>query len=289
MVMPDDAALEKSATITALGATVARVRPVSFANQGHFVHAARRAAEAEAARVGSPAAALFADQFENDANFRAHAEGTGPELWAQASRWQRGSSSSCCATTPPPPLDAFVAAAGTGGTLAGVGAALRARHPGVKLYLVDPPGSSLYNRVTRGVAYAPTEAEGTRRRHQVDTITEGVGINRLTANFKRCPPLDGAFRCSDAEAVAMARHLATADGLFVGSSAAVNAVGALRVAQALGPGHTVVTLLCDGGGRHLSKFWADDVLAAHGLLPPPEQAGRELELLLSGALRGGGA
>ena len=268
VVMPDDAAEEKAVTIAALGASVQRVRPVSIAHPDHFVNVARRAAAAAVAS-GGPGAAYFADQFETEANFRAHAESTGPEVWAQTGGR----------------LHAFVAAAGTGGTLAGVGAALRARDPAVRLYLVDPPGSSLYNRVTRGVLYARQEAEGRRTRHQVDTITEGIGINRLTANFMRAPRLDGAFRGSDAEAVAMARHLRAADGLFVGSSAAMNAVGALRVAQQLGPGHTVVTLLCDGGARHLSKFWSDDYLDAAGLLPPPEQAGRELLLLLSGALR----
>ena len=266
--MPDDAAEEKAVTIAALGASVQRVRPVSITHPDHFVNVARRAAAAAVAS-GGPGAAYFADQFENEANFRAHLEGTGAEVWAQTGG----------------ALHAFVAAAGTGGTLAGVGAALRARNPDVRLYLVDPPGSSLYNRVARGVMYARQEAEGRRTRHQVDTITEGIGINRLTANFARAPRLDGAFKGSDAEAVAMARHLRAADGLFVGSSAAMNAVGALRVALLLGPGHTVVTLLCDGGARHLSKFWSDEYLAAAGLLPPPEQAGRELQLLLSGALR----
>lgn len=268
VVMPDDAAEEKAVTIAALGASVQRVRPVSIAHPEHFVNVARRAA-ASAVASGGPGAAYFADQFENEANYRAHFDGTGAEVWAQT----RGA------------LHAFVAAAGTGGTLAGCGAALRARDPAVRLYLVDPPGSSLFNRVTRGVLYARQEAEGRRTRHQVDTITEGIGINRLTANFAKAPRLDGAFRGSDAEAVAMARHLRAADGLFVGSSAAMNAVGALRVAQLLGPGHTVVTLLCDGGARHLSKFWSDDYLAQAGLLPPPEQAGRELELLMAGALR----
>ena len=220
--MPDDAAAEKASTIRALGAEVTRVRPVAITHPGHFVNVARRAAEAEVAAAG-PGAAFFADQFENEANFRAHFHGTGPELHAQvASLPGHGR------------LDAFVAAAGTGGTLAGVGAYLRSRDAAVRLYLVDPPGSSLYNRVTRGVLYARTEAEGRRTRHQVDTITEGIGINRLTANFLRSPRLDGAFQGTDAEAVAMARHLRAADGLFVGSSAAMNALGALRVAQQLG-------------------------------------------------------
>jgi cysteine synthase len=219
--MPDDAAEEKAVTIAALGASVQRVRPVSITHPDHFVNVARRAA-ASAVASGGPGAACFADQFENEANFRAHYEGTGAEVWEQT----HGA------------LHAFVAAAGTGGTLAGVGAALRARNPGVRLYLVDPPGSSLFNRVTRGVMYAATEAEGKRTRHQVDTITEGIGINRLTANFMRAPRLDGAFRGSDQEAIAMARHLRAADGLFVGSSAAMNAVGALRVAQELGACHS---------------------------------------------------
>ena len=232
--MPDDAAEEKSVTIAALGASVQRVRPVSITHPDHFVNVARRAA-ASAVASGGPGAAFFADQFENEANFRAHDEGTGAEVWAQT----RGA------------LHAFVAAAGTGGTLAGVGAALRARNPGVRLYLVDPPGSSLFNRVTRGVMYAATEAEGKRTRHQVDTITEGIGINRLTANFLRAPRLDGAFRGSDQEAVAMARHLRAADGLFVGSSAAMNAVGALRVAQELGACHAAKRMCCRLLAHHI--------------------------------------
>lgn len=227
MVLPDDAAAEKAVTIAALGGSVQRVRPVSISHPEHFVNVARRAAAAACASAGA-GAAFFADQFENEANFRAHYEGTGAEIWAQTRRLGR-------------PVHAFVAAAGTGGTLAGVGARLRSYDPRVRLYLVDPPGSSLFNRVTRGVLYARQEAEGRRTRHQVDTVTEGIGINRLTANFLRAPRLDGAFRGSDAEAVAMARHLRAKDGLFVGSSAAMNAVGAMRVAQLLG---ACVSLCC---------------------------------------------
>jgi len=264
VVLPDDAAAEKAATIRALGGVAQSVRPVPISHPQHFVNVARRAAAAACAEQG-PGAAFFCDQFENLANFRAHAEGTGPEIWAQTGGR----------------LHAFVAAAGTGGTLAGCGAALAAASAGrVRLYLADPPGSSLLNRVLRGVAYSAAEAEGRRRRHQVDTVTEGVGLNRVTANFAAAPPLAGAFAVSDAEALAMARHLAAKDGLFLGSSAAVNCVGALRAARALGPGHTVVTVLCDGGGRHLSKFWNDDALQAAGLLPPPERCGHELRFLI---------
>lgn len=194
---------------------------------------------------------FFIFQFENEANFEAHRLGTGPELWRQRPGGGR--------------LHAFVCAAGTGGSLAGVGAALRSRDPAVRLYLVDPPGSGLYNRVTRGVLYSPQEADGTRRAHPADTHLEGVGTNRLTANFGRCPRLDGAFRATDEEAVAMSRHLLAAEGLWVGGSAALNAVGAVRVAQLLGPGHTVATLLCDGGGRHVSKLWDEGWLKGAGL------------------------
>ena len=248
VVLPDDAAAEKALTLAALGASVKQVRPVSITHPEHYVNVARRRAEEVLAAEG-PGSALFADQFENLANLRAHREGTAPELWAQLGGR----------------LDAFVCAAGTGGTLAGVASYLKARDPRIRCFLADPPGSGLFNKVTRGVLFASEEAEGTRLRNPRDTITEGVGINRETANFARCPPLDGAFRVSDQQAVAMSRHLAASDGLFLGSSAAVNCCGALQLARELGPGHTVVTILCDGGGRHLTKFWSDDYVRGAGL------------------------
>ena len=263
VVMPDDVALEKSATVAALGATVQRVRPVSFTHPGHMVHEARRVAERAIGEHG-PGAAYFADQFENLSNYRAHLETTGPEVWRQTGGR----------------LHAFVAGAGTGGTLAGVATYLKQASRGtVACYLADPPGSGLFNLVTRGVMFDSAEAEGRRLRHPQDTITEGVGINRRTANWGMCPPLDGAFRVTDAEAVAMSRHLRSADGLWVGSSAAVNCVGALRCAQALGRGHVIVTVLCDSGLRHVSRFWNDDVLQAAGLL---DAAGQGLPTLLAG-------
>jgi len=240
----------------ALGAAVHRVRPASIASPLHFVNQARRAAEAAAGRdAASPApspspsspasTAVHADQFENLANAAAHAA-TGAEIWRQT----RGR------------VAAFVSGAGTGGTLAGVAAELKRRSPGVAVLLVDPPGSSLHAAVARGVAYHPVEAEGTRVAHPADTITEGVGLNRLTANFRLALPfIDGAVRCSDAEAVAMARHVRAHDGLWAGSSAAVNLVGAVKAAAALPPGAVVVTLLCDGGARHASKFWSGEWVA----------------------------
>ncbi|MED6174068.1 hypothetical protein PIB30_065353 [Stylosanthes scabra] len=281
VVIPDDAAIEKSQIIEALGATVERVRPVSITHKDHFVNIARRRAS-EANEFASKnrnsqlngkgtdqinghksngydhsslfptdcKGGFFADQFENLANFRAHYEGTGPEIWDQTN----GN------------LDAFVAAAGTGGTVAGISSFLQEKNPGIKCFLIDPPGSGLYNKVTRGVMYTKEEAEGRRLKNPFDTITEGIGINRITKNFAKAK-LDGAFRGTDLEAVEMARFLLKNDGLFLGSSSAMNCVGAVRVAQAMGPGHTIVTILCDSGMRHLSKFHNEEYLSQLGLLP----------------------
>ncbi|KAK7276961.1 hypothetical protein RIF29_18110 [Crotalaria pallida] len=280
VVIPDDAAIEKSQIIEALGATVERVRPVSITHKDHFVNIARRRAleanEFALKNVNSQLngkhtdqinghksdgshrslfpidcqGGFFADQFENLANFRAHYEGTGPEIWEQTN----GN------------LDAFVAAAGTGGTVAGVSKFLQEKNQNVKCFLVDPPGSGLFNKVTRGVMYTKEEAEGRRLKNPFDTITEGIGINRITKNFAEAK-LDGAFRGTDMEAVEMARFLLKKDGLFLGSSSAMNCVGAVRVAQSLGPGHTIVTILCDSGMRHLSKFYNAEYLSELGLTP----------------------
>ncbi|KAL4430687.1 hypothetical protein ABPG75_005943 [Micractinium tetrahymenae] len=242
IAMPDDAAVEKAQMLQALGAEVQRLRPVSITHPDHFVNVARR-------RAAEQPNAIFADQFENPANFRAHLK-TGEEIWEQT----RGR------------VDAFVSGAGTGGTIAGVSCYLKQRRPGVQVFLIDPPGSSLYNKVARGVMYTREEAEGKRLRHPFDTITEGIGINRLTQNFARAQ-VDGAFKGTDREAVEMAQYLLRNEGLFVGSSAAMNCVGAVKAARRLGPGHTIVTVLCDGGHRHLSKFHSPSYLAEHGLTP----------------------
>ncbi|CAO2833665.1 unnamed protein product [Amaranthus hypochondriacus] len=285
VVIPDDVAIEKSQILEALGATVERVRPVSITHRDHFVNVARRrASEANerAAKLKTNiqtcetstihqeqtngeifgdqkknhifssdcTGGFFADQFENLANFRAHYEGTGPEIWEQAEG----------------KLHAFVAAAGTGGTIAGVTQFLKEKNSDIKCFLIDPPGSGLFNRVTRGVMYTKEEAEGKRLRNPFDTITEGIGINRLTQNFMMAK-LDGAFRGTDKEAVEMSRYLLKNDGLFLGSSSAMNCVGAVRTAQALGPGHTIVTILCDSGMRHLSRFYKTEYLSELGLTP----------------------
>ncbi len=324
--LPDDAAAEKQMLMRAFGAVVEPVRPVAITHEDHFVNVARRRVEAANARGSRPpdegkngendradndgGGGLFCDQFENLANARAHFQGTGPEIWEQVRalaptsggarageedgsrrRWKF----SRRRMTPPKRLDAFVCACGTGGTLAGVASFLRNADPRIECFLVDPQGSSLYNKVTRGVLYTHQEAEGKRLRNPFDTITEGVGINRLTRNFavalgrealfddggrtggrrvdsngRTKEPeslISGAFRCSDREAVEMSRFLARNDGLFLGSSSCVNIVGAVKTARRLGPGKRVVTIACDGGGRHLSKFWSAEYLEKHGLTP----------------------
>jgi len=150
---------------------------------------------------------FFADQFENEANWRAHYYGTGRELYAQCEG----------------KMDAFVAGAGTGGTISGVARYLKPLLPNLTVVLADPQGSGLYNRVRYGVMFDLKEREGTRRRRQVDTIVEGIGINRVTANFEAGKELvDDAVRVTDAQALAMARWLVEKDGIFLGSSSAVN-------------------------------------------------------------------
>ncbi|KAF2199647.1 PALP-domain-containing protein [Delitschia confertaspora ATCC 74209] len=240
--MPDDMAREKSDLLLKLGAEVERVRPAPIVDQKQFVNLARTRAEEHTADLNRPGRGLFADQFETEANWRAHFAGTGPEIYNQTGGH----------------LDAFISGAGTGGTISGVALFLKQKLPNVKIVLADPPGSGLYNRVKFGVMFDSKEREGTRRRHQVDTVVEGIGINRVTNNFEAGRELvDDAIRVTDEQAIAMARWLVEQDGIFVGSSSAVNCVAAVKLAEQLGPGHRIVTLLCDSGARHLSKFWAN--------------------------------
>ncbi|KAK2745003.1 hypothetical protein FQN55_006360 [Onygenales sp. PD_40] len=273
--MPSDQSTEKSNLLLKLGAVVDRVPPAPIVETGHFVNRARALAKShspspesspvrsssarvpvhhhehevsetpEAEILASHAAAkqgrgFFADQFENEANWQAHFRTTGPEIYTQCGG----------------KLDAFVAGAGTGGTISGIARFLKPRLPDMSVVLADPQGSGLFNRIRYGVMFDVKEREGTRRRRQVDTIVEGIGINRVTANFEAGRELiDDAVRVTDAQAIAMARWLVEKDGIFVGSSSAVNCFAAVKTAMKLGPGHRVVTILCDSGTRHLSKFW----------------------------------
>jgi cysteine synthase A len=258
IVMPDDQAVEKRRLLELLGAEVVLVRPASIVNEGHYVNVARRLAR-------ETAGGFFANQFENEANWRAHRAQTGPELWTQTG--------GC--------VDAFVMSAGTGGTIAGVGRFLRGawvaaqpqrqgRAP-VAIVLADPQGSSLLHKVNDGVLFCPEQAERRLRRHRDDSIVEGVGIDRLTANFAQAV-VDRALRVTDQEVVDMSRRLLCEEGLFCGSSSALNVAAARRVALELGPGHTVVTVLCGSGVREQSKLYNAEYLAGRGLHCAGEQS-----------------
>ncbi|KAK3362642.1 cysteine synthase-like protein [Lasiosphaeria hispida] len=244
--MPNDQASEKSDLLHHLGATVERVPPAPITSPDHFVNLARRRANDHTASAATPDASrgFFADQFESPFNYQAHMQTTGPEILRQTGGR----------------IDAFVAGAGTGGTVAGVAKFLKETAGlgilGMRVVLADPYGSGLFNKVCHGVMYAATEREGTRRRQQVDTIVEGIGINRITENFEAGRELvDDAVRVTDEQACRMARWLVERDGIFIGSSSAVNCVAAVATALKMPEGSVVVTVLCDSGTRHLSKFW----------------------------------
>ncbi|KAK3330102.1 tryptophan synthase beta subunit-like PLP-dependent enzyme [Apodospora peruviana] len=240
--MPNDQAEEKYSLLHHLGATVEPVTPAPIVSPDHFVNLARRRALEYTNDSSSESRGFFADQFESPANYEAHVKTTGPEIF-----FQTGGR-----------VDAFVAGAGTGGTVSGVAKYLKEeRHlTDLRVVIADPYGSGLYNRVHYGVMYSPTEKEGTRRRSQVDSIVEGIGMNRLTKNFLAGQGLiDDAVRVTDAQALVMANWLVEHDGIFIGSSSAVNCVAAVVTALKMPEGSRVVTVLCDSGTRHLSKFW----------------------------------
>jgi cysteine synthase A len=243
--MDTDQSPEKVSLLQNLGATVERVPPAPITSTQHYVNLARTRALEHAAKYKDGSNGFFADQFESSANWAAHYKGTGPEILAQVGDG----------------LAAFVAGSGTGGTISGVAAYLKEEmgRDHVRIVLADPQGSGLYNKVKYGVMYNDREKEGTRRRTQVDSIVEGIGITRLTENFERGRELiDDAVKVSDDQAMKMARWLVEHDGIFVGSSSAVNCVAAVVTALRLnaeGNNGSVVTVLCDSGARHLSKFW----------------------------------
>jgi cysteine synthase A len=219
--MPANIAPEKVETARGFGAEVVVCPVVPFSDPRHFYHTAKRLAE-------ETPGAVWGNQFEGLANMRSHYLGTAPEIWRQSGGR----------------VDGVVCAAGTGGTIAGLSTYLRERNPALRVYLIDPPGSSLAGYVETG---RMEPVAGT-------TITEGIGVGRLTANFASAR-IDGAFRGTDQEAVEMAYYLLRREGVFVGPSAALNVVGAVKLARKLGPGHTVVTVLCDGGDRYRSKLY----------------------------------
>jgi cysteine synthase A len=232
IVMPSNQSQEKIDLLRTLGAQVELTNPAPFSSPENYYHVAKqRAAQIENS--------FWANQFENIANSEAHYQTTAPEIWRQSGG----------------DLDGVVMASGTGGTIGGVTAYLKEQNPQIATYLIDPTGSGLYSYLTTG----EFKAEG-------NSITEGIGINRATANFNRAR-LDGAFRGNDQQVIEMSQYLLKHDGLFVGSSAALNAIGAVKLALKLGKGHTIATILCDGGGRYQSRMYNPEWLAEKGLTP----------------------
>jgi cysteine synthase A len=258
LVMPDDqASAEKRRALASLGAAVRVVPPAAIAHPRHYANVAGRlAGRARTSFPGAAAAVVWTDQFENPANVRTHYEQTGPEIYEQMGGR----------------LDAFVMSSGTGGTIAGVGRYLKERDRNVRVVLVDPPGSSLYHKIQHGVCYAAEQRERSLRRHRYDTLAEGIGLDRVTANLAAgLRYIDEAVRVTDQEAVDMAHYLLKLEGLWVGSSSAMNVVGAVRTALELPPNSTVVTVVCDSGQRHVTRFWNKEFILSRGLTWPEEE------------------
>jgi cysteine synthase A len=232
IVMPDNQSPEKYAALHALRAEVRTVKATKFADPNHFYHTAKRLGE-------ELPGAVWTDQFENPANALAHYETTGPEIWRQTEGR----------------IDALVMSSGTGGTIGGTSWFLKEKKPGLGVFLADPPGSGLYSYIKSG----ELKAEG-------NSITEGIGIMRITQNFAR-GKVDDALRVTDESVVEMAHWLLRHEGLFAGSSSALNVWAAASVARDLPRGARVVTFICDGGQRYQSRLFDDAWLAEKGLTP----------------------
>ncbi len=232
IVIPDNQSQEKMELLRALGAEVRPVPPKPYKDAGNYQKVAGRLAE-------SLPNAIWAMQFDNVVNRQAHYETTGPEIWKDTGGR----------------VDAFVSAVGTGGTLAGTARFLKEKKPSVRIVLADPHGSALYSWKKTG----QLDASGS-------SITEGIGTTRITANFEGTP-VDDAVRVSDADCVAMVYRLLREEGLFVGGSTGINVCAAVETARALGPGHTIVTLLCDRGALYMQRLFNPKWLAEKGLQP----------------------
>jgi cysteine synthase A len=238
IVIPETQSQEKKDMLRLMGAELLEVPAVPYKEPNNYVKVSGRLAEALNAR--EPNGAIWANQFDNVANRQAHLETTGPEIWEQTGGR----------------VDGFICAVGSGGTLAGVGMALKARNPKVVIGLADPQGAALYHWYTHG----ELKSEGS-------SITEGIGQGRITANLEGAP-VDEAFQIPDAEALPILFDLLEHEGLCLGGSSAINVAGAIRLARKLGPGHTIVTVLCDSGNRYASKLFNPAFLRSKGLPVP---------------------
>ena len=238
IVIPETQSAEKISMLRLCGADVRLVPAVPYRDDNNYVKVSGRIAE-ELAAI-EPNGAIWANQFDNVANRRAHLEGTGPEIWEQTEGR----------------VDGFVCAAGTGGTLAGVGMALKERDSEVAIALADPMGAALYNYYVNG----ELKAEG-------NSITEGIGQGRITKNLEGAP-IDRAYQITDAEALPYIFDLLEHEGLCMGGSTGINIAGAVRLAREIGPGHTIVTVLCDFGPRYESKLFNPNFLREKDLPVP---------------------
>ena len=239
IVIPDTQSQEKKDALRLLGAELIEVPAVPYKDPNNYVKLSGRLAEQLAKK--EPNGAIWANQFDNIANRQAHIEGTGPEIWTQTDG----------------KVDGFVCAVGSGGTLAGVGIALKARNPQVRIAVADPLGAAMYSWIKTG----KLESHG-------GSITEGIGQGRITANLEGAP-IDDAFQIPDTEALPIVFDLLEHEGLCMGGSTGINVAGAMRMARDLGPGHTIVTILCDYGNRYQSKLFNPDFLREKGLPVPP--------------------
>lgn len=238
IVMPETQSREKIDAVRVTGAELHLVPAVAYANPDHYAHVARRMCEA--LNQADPGCAWFANQFDNTANRDFHEATTGPEIWEQTGGR----------------IDGFVCATGTAGSLAGIGRALKARNPQVAIALADPAGSALAHYVKTG----ELKAEG-------NSISEGIGSSRVTANFDGAP-IDMAWSIPDEESVPWVHAMMVVEGLNLGGSSGVNIAGAIRLAKELGPGRTIVTLLCDPGTRYQAKLFNPVFLRSKGLPVP---------------------
>ncbi len=237
IVIPDTQSQEKKDALRLLGAQLIEVPAVPYRDPNNYVKVSGRLAEQ---LKSAPGGAVWANQFDNVANRRAHIETTGPEIWRQT----RGR------------VDGFTCAVGTGGTLGGVALALKARNPDIAIAAADPLGAAIYSWVKTG----ELKAEGT-------SITEGIGQGRVTANLEDVP-IDDAFQIPDEEALPIIFDLLEEEGLCLGGSSGINVAGAIRLAEKLGPGHTIVTILADYGTRYQSKLFNPEFLRSKNLPTP---------------------
>jgi len=235
IVMNDNQTQEKKDTLKNIGAELRLVPPKPYKDEGNFVKIAGRLAEE--LKPNNNNGVVWANQFDNVANSKGHYENTGPEIWNQTDG----------------KVDGFVCSSGTGGTIAGVSNALKEKNKDIKIYLSDPKGSALYNYIVNG----ELKSEG-------GSITEGIGSSRITKNFATAK-IDGAFSIDDKESLPIIYDLIQNEGLSLGTSCGVNIAGAIRLGKELGPGHTIVTILCDKSDRYNSKLFNKSFLQEKGL------------------------